>query len=245
MAICPNCKNELKEDFGLETCIKCGSVVFIELDDSVKLQDSDVMNNESDASILNQDTTSTEDDFFVKEVKQNLDLNDPILIDDPIFGTGNLISNESESLIDSSSEPIFISTKNTNSSSASDFFSEMQMFGDMDSEKFKESSYFFDIEIKGIDSKDVRDEILDHLKDSRLSLKVNDLDKKIKSGFLVLNDISAIKTQVIVQKISHLPCDISWKIKEVQDLGSNEENKPKQTDALVSDLDDFNELDEV
>lgn len=132
--------------------------------------------------------------------------------------------------------------------SASDFFSEMQLLGDMDSDKFKESSYFFDIEIAEIDSKDLRDEILDHLTDSRLGLKENDLDKQIKNGVLLLKDISAVKTHVIVQKLSHLPCQLSWVIKEVHELAQiesqDEDNISEDRNSIKSDVTSENEFED-
>lgn len=120
--------------------------------------------------------------------------------------------------------------------SADDFLAEMQLFGEMDSEKFQDAIYFFDIEIASIDSKDVRDEILDILDDSKLNLKLEPLGPKIKNGTLLLPAIPAVKAYIIIQKISHLPCELSWALVEVHDLGL-EKVEPTLSEALTEGSD--------
>ncbi len=168
-------------------------------------------------------------------IEDQIKSNDNSDIKDSIFESGN----EKELQVPSAVEV---------ATTAEDFLSEMQLLGDMASEKFKESNYFFDIEITGIDSKDVRDEILDHLFDSRLGLKENNLDKKIKNGFLIIHDVSAVKTHVIVQRLSHLPCEISWKIKEAHELGAAEAEVVIEDESLgveSLDVDEFADIEEV
>lgn len=193
------------------------------------------------------DLPSFETDEIIQSVSDSL-LESEIISD----GTNDILAEDNLSPEDEIVDPIFnsepVAQIQAETTTAEDFLSEMQLLGDMASEKFKESNYFFDIEIKGIDSKDVRDEILDHLFDSRLGLKENNLDKKIKNGFLTLNDVSAIKTHVIVQRLSHLPCEISWKIKEAHELGAANDEVLVETDVedlSALEVDDFTDLEET
>lgn len=117
--------------------------------------------------------------------------------------------------------------------SADDFLEEMQLFGEMDSEKFQDAIYFFDIEIASIDSKDIRDEILDILEDPKLNLKIEKPNQKIKNGVLVLAAVPAVKAFILIQRISHLPCELSWALVEVHDLGK--EAEPELDSGVISE----------
>jgi len=134
------------------------------------------------------------------------------------------------------SEIITSNESNLASMSADDFLTEMELFGEMDSEKFQDAIYFFDIEIASIDSKDVRDEILDLLEDSKLSLKVENLKQKIKNGVLLLPAVPAVKAYIVVQRLSHLPCEISWSLVEVHDLEA--EDKAESQNLMGSETED-------
>lgn len=199
-----------------------------------------IVNSDNDLSSLENDEILQSVSDSLPDPENSLDDANAILAEDNLSSEDEVV------------DPIFNSETEaqiqTETATAEDFLSEMQLLGDMASEKFKESNYFFDIEIKGIDSKDVRDEILDHLFDSRLGLKENNLDKKIKNGFLILNDVSAIKTHVIVQRLSHLPCEISWKIKEAYELGAADAEVLVETDVEDSsalEVDEFTDVEDA
>lgn len=261
MAVCPKCQNKLKEDFGLETCKKCGEVVFINMDDSVTLQEihqemkeeeitediigqtnniesslnfNDVGSSPSGIQPTEESSTQFEDPFAVDSIEDNivggfeletLDSTEDSDLSSLGSGTAVLPSEEygfateetEENEFDIPDAPLVASVPVVQTS-ADDFLDEMQAFGEMDSDKFKEGIYFFDVEISNIDSKETRDQIIDELEDSRLNLKIENISKKIVKGILLLPALPAVKAHVVVQKISHLSCDISWKLVEVQNL---------------------------
>jgi hypothetical protein len=269
LAVCPKCQNKLKEDFGLETCKKCGEVVFINMDDSVSLQElhqeiqqeeeiSSLESSEINDEIFNSNTTETvdlneeviqiEDPFAVNTIEDDIvggfeletvdpmedvasPVSEPPLLPTEEYEFASEESEVSEFDIPEVAQPVQVSNVQT---SAEDFLEEMQSFGEMDSEKFKEGIYFFDIEISNIDSKDTREQILNELEDSKLNLQIENINKRIVKGVLLLPAIPAVKAHVIVQKISHLACDISWKLLEVQDLSV--ETEIELEDSLDNDV---------
>lgn len=305
MAVCPKCQTPLKEDFGLETCVGCGVVVFVN-DDKVSLQeDEDTIEPEAateleepmglesmpfttaESKIESSFESDTENSFvggtsfeplneplegLSSEPSSESELDDPLLFaelseeteeDVPPPALDHLkhpghehLETDLESLFESDLEnpesenlnqdEVLSSSSITESdpesddgtlipTSADDFLEEMQMFGEMDSEKFQDAIYFFDIEIASIDSKDIRDEILDILDDPKLNLKIDKPNQKIKNGILLLPAVPAVKAFIVVQRISHLPCELSWALVEVHDLG--EEAEPEVGTGIVSEND--------
>ncbi|MCO5112937.1 MAG: hypothetical protein M9899_02055 [Bdellovibrionaceae bacterium] len=135
--------------------------------------------------------------------------------------------------------------------SVDDFLNEIEVFGGMDSEPFQASAYFFDITISGIDSKDIRTEILETLSNSKLRLEEENLSKKIVAGQLQLFQIPAVKAAIIIQSLAHLNCELDWKLKEAQDLGYEDTGMALTEDSLegeigeepiVEDNDSFDDL---
>ncbi len=260
MASCPKCQTPLKDDFGLETCSGCGVVVFVN-NDEVSLQDDgiplEVNANMDSSSDLESDLVSLDsdnNDVVINEinileegridakfedeafVEGNSEINsEPSLLDN-VENTTDLLFDENDIEAEDSSETLSAESQLI-PTSADDFLAEMKLFGEMDSEKFQDAIYFFDIEIASIDSKDIRDEILDILDDSKLNLKIDNFKQKIKNGILLLPAIPAVKAHIIVQRISHLPCEISWALVEVHDLGARDE------EVLANSIEDENSND--
>lgn len=248
MANCPKCHNQLKEDFGIETCSKCGAVVFVDMDDQVSLQEPleslpDLIGDVAEFSANESSPSESSEDFVELDIieetsnldnvegedekleEESLDLVDPFADQSAEEYELEDSDIDSDFELESSEDFKVLSEENHNKTSADDFLNEMQSFGEIDSERFKEAVYFFDIEISNIDSKETREEIIDVLQDKKLNLRVENINKKIVNGILSLKGIPAVKTHIIVQRISHLPCDISWSLVEVQDLQLNLNSK--------------------
>ncbi len=190
----------------------------------------------SDLIIDSGSSSSTED--YIDEVNLNLqgegnlesveESNVEALFDDPEDFLDhknpeleNLLPEELSSEQDSVSEV-------ADPTSADDFLKEMQLFGELDSEKFKGAGYYFDLEIASIDSKETRIEVLSSLDDQKLSLDLKNADQRIKNGVLLLKAIPAVKAYIIVQRISHLPCELSWTLVEAHDLTGEQENTDEE-----------------
>ncbi len=74
----------------------------------------------------------------------------------------------------------------------------------------QDGSLLYSIRISGIDSPDLRDEVRGVLSDRRLLFDVEAILKGIQSGELVVRDISAIKAQVVVNRLLGLPLQLEW-----------------------------------
>lgn len=146
---------------------------------------------------------------------------------------------------DISSEPLSPSSP----MSVDDFLSEIEVFGSLDSEPFQNADFFFDITVSGIDTKDIRTEVLETLSNSKLRLEEEDLARRIVKGQLHLHQIPAVKAAVIIQNLAHLSCELDWELKEAQDLGLEEplmdEGGYQEEDALVAQPEDSDSFDDL
>ncbi len=87
---------------------------------------------------------------------------------------------------------------------------EVATFGNSDASTAREGGYRFNLLIYGIDSVDIRNDVKDALTDGRFLWDLESLLSQIEQGVLKLNDLSAVKSALIVQRLKTLPVDIKW-----------------------------------
>jgi hypothetical protein len=68
----------------------------------------------------------------------------------------------------------------------------------------------YDLRISGIDSADLRKEVYDSLLDRKLGWNMDDLMETLKDGVLEVKAVSAVKAQVVVQRLKTLPLQVRW-----------------------------------
>lgn len=190
------------------------------------------------------------EDNFEDDGLQDLDSEDTDL--ESTNPDGLTLGSESdvESLENLAGEDLGGSSTSTPPMSVDDFLNEIEVFGAMNSEPFQESAFFFDITISGIDSKDIRAEILEILSDSKFRLEDEDFSRKIVDGKLQIFQMPAVKAAVLIQNLAHLNCDLDWKLKEAQDLSyedseipeGNYSEEPMEDPGVVEESDSFDDL---
>ena len=116
----------------------------------------------------------------------------------------------------------------------------MQLFGDLESEVFQKADYFFDLTISEINTKDTRDQMIESLSDKRLALDLSAISK-IKDGILMIPNLPAIRAVALIHATSHLPCKVSWIIKESFELSNPAEDIEGNEDHLEEDMDNLEE----
>lgn len=68
----------------------------------------------------------------------------------------------------------------------------------------------FNLNIIGIDSAEVRKQIINTLTDSRFLWDVTEIMTTIKDGQLNLRDLTAVKAALLVHRLRSIPVEISW-----------------------------------
>ncbi|MEK6555480.1 MAG: hypothetical protein AABZ31_09580 [Bdellovibrionota bacterium] len=221
MTACPNCQTENDADFGLVSCVSCGRAFFIEIDGSARAADA--------APVA--ESSAPKAGTFASQVSDQLS---NILMEDlsaPVNFSANDSSGESVSGessddfsnndennffgLSSSDEPVvvpqaIVAAARTEVRKENPDMREVAAFGNSDASLAREGGYRFNLSIYGIDSSDIRQEVKDALTDARFLWDLESLLGKIDQGVLQLNDLSAVKSALIVQRLKTLPVDIKW-----------------------------------
>ena len=70
--------------------------------------------------------------------------------------------------------------------------------------------YYYDLKVSGLDSSQLRQEVIDALSDPRFDWLPEDLKKHISSGELTLTNLNPIKTVLAVIKLQALDVEVEW-----------------------------------
>lgn len=95
------------------------------------------------------------------------------------------------------------------SSQSENMMQEIQDFANSDESALGQGALLYDIRIQGIDTKELRGEILEQLNDSRLGLDLENL--KIDQGTLLLKSLNPVVVSVIAQRLKPLPIVLDWR----------------------------------
>ena len=96
------------------------------------------------------------------------------------------------------------------SSASSDFSSEIENFGNSPQSHTLEGPLTFSLTLKNIHSQNLKKEVFDLLKEKKLFLEVTSLQKKLKDGKLIIDNLSATKASYIIKNLQHLPIQLQW-----------------------------------
>lgn len=74
----------------------------------------------------------------------------------------------------------------------------------------KDGRILFNVFITGVDTKDIRALVREALEDQRFLWQVDGLMSSIKDGALEMRNLNPVKASVLVNRLKHLPIEISW-----------------------------------
>ncbi len=86
---------------------------------------------------------------------------------------------------------------------------EIQDFANSDESALEQGPLLYDLRIQGIDTRELRGEILEYLNDSRLGLDLENL--KIDQGTLIVKSLNPVVVSVIAQRLKPLPIVLDWR----------------------------------
>ncbi len=181
MALCPYCQNDIGDDFGLTECSNCRKVVFLEMDGRVVS--------------LDEDQQTPEPEPFVEQApEQDYQFDEP-LAEQPFV----------EAL---PSEPVYEETLFEEPPVEEPQESLLESF--QDSPVQRDGNLRYTLTISGIDSSELRQEVVSVLSDRKFLFDVPELLQSVKQGQLRIQDISAVKASMIVFFLKSTPLEISW-----------------------------------
>ncbi|MES2769141.1 MAG: hypothetical protein V4596_08350 [Bdellovibrionota bacterium] len=186
---CPVCSSEIQDAFGLVECPSCHKILFADFDGTLKIHD------DSSAGF-----DAAEQDIPVHELNEE--------VSDQDFNTNwNLVDNmkpeqgqepEPEPELEEEARPIQVLSS----------IEEINRFASSADSSLKQGALIYNLTIKNIDTQELKDEILEVLKESKLGIDIKKL--KFALPILELKDLNPIKVSVIVSRIKHLSVDVEW-----------------------------------
>ncbi len=227
MANCPKCSTVIRADFGMTNCPKCNSVVFVDMDGQGVIYEADpVLPPEPLDSIpvvelpLEESVAELHQDVVFEELNSDLsEINSPpppefsqpleefppeeeVVVAPP--------ENFNVDLYDDPPPPPPVAPPVSFESAAGDL-SEIQEFANSEVASDTNGHFRYALEIENIDSAALRQQIVSALSDRRFMWDVGELQRSIKAGKLVIDNINAVKAAILVGRIKMLPIRISWR----------------------------------
>lgn len=210
---CPNCGHPVEADFGVVICSHCQTALMFDLDGALKVSSDldsppqdlvqDVLVSELNEQMIHEPVDEPE----INTLDGNFDTTNPnISLQDPpedrVEAHETQPTDEFVEIIPLEETPI----ENSTEDSAIRFddvveFANQEMSGE---------ALLYDIFIEDIDLSELRLQVAEVLKDSKLNLPEN-IMKNIKDGVLKIEGINAVKASVIVHGCSSLAVKVNWR----------------------------------
>lgn len=203
--VCPQCGNSLDQDFGVVTCSKCQSVLFVDMDGNATTTSADVDSPPSEY----QEAAPSPDNWLQDQSPESEP--EPELEPEPIADLEPEFEPIAESPVESTDgeeeQPVPESDPYGEPEYNPNDLSEVSQFANSD-QAFGALSY--SVIIENIDTKEMRQLLLEALSDSKFAWDPKELMKQVKMGRLQLEDLNPVKASVLVQKLQDLPMKVSW-----------------------------------
>lgn len=86
----------------------------------------------------------------------------------------------------------------------------VQRFDRTEASQLVDGPYYYDLTISGLDTAEIKDEVMKALTDKRFQWGAEDIRKKLRNGRLVFKDLNPVKAVLIVIKLQHIDVEIEW-----------------------------------
>jgi hypothetical protein len=221
---CPRCGNSLEQDFGVITCGRCHTILFVDMEGQVQLANAEPSSanenpelaTEADpgagAADAGQSWSSGSDGYdsnpeappeFSSDADPAMPSWQPTEANPDSFSAQE--SESSESFAGEGASAEFM-TRDTSQSMA-EGLSEVSDFGNNEQD-FGALSYTLLIE--NIDTGDIRNKLAEALTDSKFQWDVVELLQKIEKGRLEISQLNPVKASILVHRLQEVPVRVSW-----------------------------------
>ncbi len=231
MARCPECQTEQSADFGMTTCAKCSAVFMIGIDGQVDSAEAPSYDESIDEAAEELSSAPSDEptplqpyepqsDDFVETFAATPEEEVPeeAVEDGGDFDGENDSENDVENDIKTTDEysENFLDNLSDNKvvapPSAKDPL-DIQRFDESASSQMDDGEYVYEVIITGIDSADLKKDIIMALSEKRFSLIVSELQKEIQKGELVVRNLNPVRAMLIVLRLQSLDVIVEWRQK--------------------------------
>jgi hypothetical protein len=206
MTSCPNCNSELKGDFGLVICGNCQAQVLLDIDGSAQL-----------AAAPSIDVPFVEAEGLIQPTEGDLPAEPNAGLDMFVSAPEFAIEPNGPQSFEPASNDLITPMESqepapTNNVTAME---EVVSFANKISAHKDEGHFRYNILVDGIDSADIRQDIVEVLSDSKFAWNKDIILKELKSGQLKILAVPAVKSAILIQRLRHLPLNITWEQYEI------------------------------
>lgn len=216
---CPVCNNKIEITFGMLQCSQCQSVLFVDFAGNIIIGGSEV-----DEILPNKDGVPPTFSHDSNALNINSVEGEEFT---PSFPESSENNKEGYLEEDTNVEDIELTT-NEYSEVRVGFFTEEESFVQnnhlqdlpVDNENHSQAdlpliplgTMNYKIKIRGIDSSNLRQAVLNSLKDKRLGLVSGEIMNTIDMGQLTITGLNPVKASVIMNSLKELALDIDWEL---------------------------------
>lgn len=86
----------------------------------------------------------------------------------------------------------------------------VQRFDRAEASQLVDGPYYYDLFINGLDTSEIKDEVLQALTDKRFQWTAEEIKRKLRNGRLIFKDLNPVKAVLIVIKLQHIDVEIEW-----------------------------------
>jgi hypothetical protein len=90
---------------------------------------------------------------------------------------------------------------------------DIQRFDESTASQMDDGEYLYEVIITGIDSADLKKEIIMALSEKRFSLLISELQKEIQKGELIVRNLNPVRAMLIVLRLQSLDVIVEWRQK--------------------------------
>ncbi len=214
--ICPECQADLEDDFGLVECGSCGAQVLI--------GDEVVVASSAAEELVDEELA--EEPVAEPAVALFEELEEESVEEDPNeFNSGDEELSDEYPVEDLSAEepqeeyveevPDFMAEDTEEGQDTED----QNPLGDIEAfaneELSAEGSLIYDLTIEGIDTPEIRNALVEILKDSKFQWDIEELVASIKLGVLNIYSLNPVKAYLVVTQARRLPIKLAWKQRSI------------------------------
>jgi hypothetical protein len=230
MARCPECQTEQSADFGMTTCSKCSAVFMIGIDGQVESAEAasydepvHQLDDQSDGQLADQsmDEASNEATTLQPYEPQANDFAEtfPVTSDDAEVAEANEAEFEGEPAEEAADDVEYsenfldnLSDSKTAEPPTLDPL-DIQRFDESASSQMEDGEYVYEVVVSGIDSADLKKDVIMALSDKRFALVVSELQREIQKGELIVRNLNPVRAMLIVLRLQSLDVIVEWKQK--------------------------------
>lgn len=229
MARCPECQTEQSADFGMTTCTQCSAVFMVGIDGEVASAEAPSEDEPAYPSDEAFAEPAVEEPTYQPSIESSdeattLQPYEPPADDaveefaEPVEDVAEDEVEYSENFLDNLSE------KKTTTPSAEDPL-DIQRFDESAASQMDDGEYVYEVIITGIDSADLKKEIIMALSEKRFSLIVSELQNEIQKGELIVRNLNPVRAMLIVLRLQSLDVIVEWRQKHFTQEAKNKKDE--------------------